>query len=104
MGWSGPKICAAMVLGLLVACQQDMPDAPSKGPKSSLPLMGGYRDTNDACRRVGEDAFTNQFLDDAADLVACPEGVANLSGLGPETGAKSVGVRGGWVLFSVPRR
>lgn len=94
----------AVAFGLLAACQQPAADPPPTGPATTLPLMGGYRDAADSCRRVGEDAFTNPFLDDAADLVACPAGVAGLSGLGPETGARPVAVKDGWVLFSVPRR
>ena len=91
---------AGMALIVLSACQDGTPN----GGVASLPLMGGYRDANDRCRRVGEDAFTNPFLDDATDLVACPEGVANLSGFGPETGARVVGHKNGWALISVPRR
>lgn len=97
-GWS-----AVAVLTLLAACQTDAPGA-GRSESTTLPLMGGYRDASDACRRVGEDAFTNAFLDDAADLVACPAGVVELSGLGPETGARVVATKEGWVLVSVPRR
>lgn len=95
------------VLGLamlLSACQTGGSGTDRPEPPTTLPLMGGYRDAGDRCRRVGEDAFTNAFLSDAADLVACPEGVADLSGLGPETGAAEVGTKDGWVLISVPRR
>lgn len=98
-GWS-----AVVVLTLLAACQTGAPGAGRPEPPTTLPLMGGYRDAEDACRRVGEDAFTNAFLDDAADLVACPEGMVELSGLGPETGARAVATKDGWVLISVPRR
>lgn len=96
-------LAGAALLAFLAGCQQTEAEKPG-GPATTLPLMGGYRDQGDACRRVGEDAFTNPFLDDAADLVACPSGVADLSGLGPETGARQVAARDGWVLFSVPRR
>ncbi|MEZ5868412.1 hypothetical protein LX70_02715 [Defluviimonas denitrificans] len=75
-----------------------------EGLATDLPLMGGYRDAGDACKRVGEDAFTNRFLDHTADLIACPAGVAELSGFGPESGAAQVAAKDGWVLISVPRR
>ena len=95
---------AAAGLVVLAACQTSAPGGESGGPPTDLPLMGGYRDADDACRRVGEDGFTNAFLDDAADLVACPEGTADLSGLGPDIGARVVAEKDGWVLISVPRR
>jgi hypothetical protein len=85
---------------ILAGCQATAPDPVPQGLETTLPLMGGYRDATDRCRRVGEDAYTNAFLDDAADLVACPAGVADLSGL--DTAAR-VAVKDGWVLFSVPR-
>ena len=89
----------SLLVGALSAC-----DTPAThGQTTSLPLREGYRDPGDACRRVGEDSFTNQFLDDAADLIACPEGVAALSGFGPETGARAVANKDGWILISVPR-
>lgn len=83
----------------LVACVQPAPPGPT-----SLPLMGGYRDPADPCRRVGEDAFTNQFLDDAADLVACPAGMENMGVFVTETGARRLTDAAGYTLFSVPRR
>lgn len=71
---------------------------------ADLPLFGpGYRSEGDLCRRAGESAFTNQFLDDAADFVACPPGTD--PGLFSfETGGREVGRLDGWILFSVPRR
>lgn len=96
---------AGAVLVLLAACQAGAPeDKPPRGLPTSLPLIGGYRSPGNSCRRVGEDAFTNQFLDDAADLVACPNGDVALSGLGPETGARVVATQDDWTLISVPRR
>jgi hypothetical protein len=72
---------------------------------TSLPLFGtGYRFKGDICRRVGEDDFTNQFLDDAADLVACPEDAENLGVFVIDTGAVEVARRDGYVLYSVPVR
>jgi hypothetical protein len=90
---------AALALTLLAACEP----GPAPGP-DSLPLMGGYRDAADPCVRVGEDAYTNQFLDDAADLVGCPVGMENMGVFVTETGAREVATAAGYVLFSVPRR
>ncbi|MBL8576691.1 MAG: hypothetical protein JNK47_05665 [Mesorhizobium sp.] len=63
----------------------------------------GFRNSGDDCRRAGESAYTNQFLSDAAQLVACPPGTdARLFAF--ETGGKEVGRRDGWILFTVPHR
>ncbi|MCU0907294.1 MAG: hypothetical protein MUF73_07575 [Rhodobacteraceae bacterium] len=77
---------------------------PSPSEPDSITLLGGYRDPADACRRVGETAYTNQFLDDAADLVGCPEGAENLGVFVTETGAREVDRFGGYILYSVPLR
>lgn len=69
-----------------------------------LPLMAGYRDPADQCVRVGENAFTNQFLDDAADLVGCPEGYEGVGVFEFETGAQLVAETQGYRLYSVPVR
>ena len=54
--------------------------------------------------RVGENDFTNPFLDDAADLVACPEDMENLGVFVIDTGAMEVARAQGFVLYSVPVR
>jgi len=84
---------------LLAACAQPEPIT------GSLPVFGdGYRFKGDVCLRVGEDDFTNQFLDDAADLVACPEDAENLGVFVIDTGAVEVARRDGYILYSVPVR
>lgn len=83
----------------LAACTPPEPAA------QELPFFGnGYRAEGDQCRRVGEDAFTNQFLSDAADLVGCPSGMENLGVFVTETGAVLVATVGGTNLYTVPRR
>ncbi|WP_242494139.1 hypothetical protein [Salipiger sp. IMCC34102] len=70
-----------------------------------LPLFGGgYRAEGDQCRRVGEDVYTNQFLGDASDLVACPAGMENLGVFALDTGGQEVARVPGYVLYSVPVR
>lgn len=81
---------------VLAGCQAATPDDP-------LPLLGGYRDPADQCVRVGENGFTNQFLDDSADLVGCPEGYEGIGVFVTETGAVQVGVSQGYLLYSVAR-
>lgn len=96
---------ALLALG---ACSSTQPTAlpPTGGARmpTDVPMFGGgYRNSGDLCRRAGESAFTNQFLSDSADLVACPPGTdAGLFAF--ETGGKQVGRRDGWILFTVPRR
>ncbi len=93
-----------LVLPVLALAACEMP-APDPAPETSLPFFGdGYRFDGDACRRVGEDAFTNQFLDDAADLVGCPEDLENLGVFVIDTGAEEVARVDGYVLYSVPVR
>ncbi len=95
------KIILSSVAVLAVAACEPVSTVPEP---QSLPLLGGYRDVADPCQRVGEDAFTNQYLDDAADLVGCPAGMENMGVFVTETGAVQVGEAAGYVLFSVPRR
>ena len=79
--------------------------APEPITGTTLPFFGdGYRVMGDPCRRIGEDGFTNQFLDDAADLVGCPADMENLGVFITETGAIEVARRDGYVLFFVPTR
>ena len=80
--------------------------APAMAPAPEpLPFFGdGYRAESDQCRRIGENAFTNQFLDDAADLVGCPEDMENLGVFAIDTGAVEVARAQGYVLYSVPVR
>jgi len=86
---------------LLAACQQP---EPVTSP-SALPFFGdGYRFKGDACRNLGEDAYTGEFLDDAADLVGCPADLENLGVFVIDTGAQEVARRDGYILYSVPRR
>lgn len=92
---------------LLAAAAMTFGCAPQPAPitDSTLPIFGdGYRFKGDICRRVGEDDYTNQFLDDAADLVACPEDAENLGVFVADTGAVEVARRDGYVLYSVPIR
>jgi hypothetical protein len=70
-----------------------------------LPFFGdGYRFKGDVCRRLGEDGFTQEFLDDAADLVGCPADAENLGVFVIDTNALEVARRGGYVIYTVPTR
>lgn len=83
---------------VLAAC------APA-APAVELPLFStGYRADGDQCRKVGESAFTVQFIDDAADLVACPADMENLGVFAIDTGGVEVARTANYVLYSVPTR
>ena len=73
-------------------------------PPAQLGVFGpGYPNPGDPCRRSGETEFTNQFLDDAADLVSCPPGTD--PGLFASSfNARQMAQVDGWTVFSVPRR
>lgn len=69
-----------------------------------LVFVRGYRSVQDSCQLTGENAFTSDFLDDAADLVSCPTGSADDASLRSETGARQVAQTASHTLYSVPRR
>ena len=76
---------------------------PAPLPETSLPFFGdGYRAEGDQCRRVGESAETNNYLDDSADLVGCPEDMENLGVFVTDTGAIEAFRQDGYVIYSVP--
>lgn len=79
---------------------------PAPAPVSgTLPLFGdGYRFKGDACRRVGESPQTVEFLDDAADLVGCPEDLENLGVFVIDFNVTEVARMDGYILYSVPVR
>ncbi|WP_170775514.1 hypothetical protein [Ruegeria lacuscaerulensis] len=96
---------------LVLAGCQDMPleteaaDTVVKTPTNeNLRLVRGYRSTDDDCQITGETAFTVDFLDDAADLVSCPEGGSAAQSLVDMYGARQVAETGGYAVYSVPRR
>lgn len=86
----------------LTACDTLLPEDDAE--PDLVFFFEGYRDDADQCRQLAETDYTNQFLDDAADLVGCPEGMENIGVFVTETGAVEVARRNGFVLFTVPRR
>ena len=91
-------IVGAAAFAGLAACAPP----PDTTAVDRLPLMGGYRQMGDECVRVGENAMTNQYMDDSADLVGCPEDYEGIGVFQTETAAVQVGAAQGYILFSVP--
>lgn len=98
---------SAFVLPLMIlsACDDSSvgsAGAPPVGPPS-LGLFGdGYPQPGDLCYRAGETEVTVNYLDDSADLVACPPGT-DPEAYSDTSGGTPVAVVEGWTLFSVPR-
>lgn len=102
-------LAGATLMGGLSACStggsssQKVP-AYESYDTADLVLVRGFRAAGDPCKVTGETAYTNQFLSDAATLVSCPASYAGLPAFVQETGARRVGQRGDFLLYSVPRR
>lgn len=99
------RLCLLAALATAAACTP-VPPAPSLGvraPDSALFLVRGYRSESDPCRLAGETEFTVNFLDDAADLVACPTGSDAEAELVAATGAPELARTVSFTLYSVTR-
>lgn len=96
-----------LVLALLNigACSAQEPvEIAIDEPDPDLYFVRGYRSEHDPCKLTGETEFTNQFLDDAADLVTCPTGLNGADDFVKATGAMVVTQTQSYTLYSVPRR
>jgi len=103
-----PLFGAASLL-VLAGCQPmplqpEAADSVIRSPANQdLRLVRGYRATDDECQLTGENAFTSDFLDDAADLVSCPTGSDAAQSLVEMYGARQVAKTGGYTVYTVPR-
>jgi len=95
----------ALVVVTITACkaQENYPVAIDE-PDPDLYFVRGYRSESDPCKLTGETEFTNQFLDDAADLVTCLTGYEGAAEFVKTTGARVVTQTQSYTLYSVPRR
>jgi hypothetical protein len=102
------KIMRGIVTFVLVltmtGCIESTPDVAISEPDPELNFVRGYRSSSDDCQFVGETSFTVDFIDDAADLVACPTGSAAMASLVVETGAPVITQTNSFSFFSIPYR
>ena len=99
---TGSGICALVLA--VTGCVETAPEVAISEPDPELNFVRGYRSVADECRLVGETAFTFDFLDDAADLVACPTGSEAMASLQAETGAPVITQTNSFSFFSIPYR
>lgn len=84
------------------ACAPEPAKRPD--PEADLRFVRPYRADVDECKLVGESPATAEYLDDAADLVACPSDYEGLGVFVTETGGREVATFGNYTLFSVTYR
>ena len=99
---SGIGACACALA--LAGCVEATSGVAISEPDPELIFVRGHRGSGDECRIVGESTFTVDFLDDAADLVACPTGSAAMASLMAETGAPMITQTNSYTFFSIPYR
>lgn len=98
-------LCLMLLLCGTCACSAPAPRPVAiDEPDPELYFVRGYRSVNDPCKLTGETEFTNQFLDDAADLVTCLTGYEGAAEFIESTGAVIVTQTQSYTLYSVPRR
>ncbi|WP_159089175.1 hypothetical protein [Tateyamaria sp. Alg231-49] len=96
-------VAASLFLGV-AGCDVAAPATAVDDPDPDFNFVRSYRSPSDECQLVGESAFTVDFLDDAADLVACPTGSEDLTSLIAETETAILTQTQSYSLVSVPRR
>ena len=94
----------AVMLAINACGPQDGGVVASGEVDHDLYFVRGYRSDSDPCKLTGETGFTNQFLDDAADLVSCPTGYEGGKELVRTKHATVVAQKNGYTLYTVPRR
>jgi len=103
-------LVALLAVVALAGCAESPGPRPAAQPgvaataPQGLPLVRGYRSRPDPCRLAGESALTATYLDDAADLVACPTGSLAAITLREDQGGRPVTQIADFTLFTVPRR
>lgn len=91
---------------LMITCAVLAGCTPVSSPVDDpeLPVIRPYRGEADPCKFVGESSVTVDYLDDAADLVACPSDYDGLADFIVQTGGTEMGQYKNFTLISVPYR
>ena len=92
------RYLSAVAAVALVGCATQTVSVPE------FPHVRDYRAPGDECFLVGESADTVEYLDDSADLVACPTDYEGRSEFVAETGAIELDSYAAFTLYSVPLR
>jgi len=102
--YAGFMLAVAAIVIATGGCTQNISDATMVvEPEEDLYFVRGYRSDGDPCKLTGETSFTNQFLDDSADLVSCPVAYGGLANFVTMSGAVAIAEKDGFILFRVPR-
>jgi len=99
-----PISLACVVLTMAACGQRPVSYDTTAESDPDLYFVRGYRFDDDPCKLTGETEFTNQFLDDAADLVTCSTTYEGAAGFVQATGASVVTQTKNYTLYRVPRR
>jgi hypothetical protein len=99
-------VCFAVLPAVLFVggCVKSPAEIAVSEADPDLVFVRGHRNPSDECQLVGESGFTIDFLDDAADLVACPTGSFAMETLMADTGAEIITQTNRFSFFSLPYR
>lgn len=98
-------LLSLLALGAACSSQNSSMNQPQVSePDPELVFVRGYRSDTDTCQLVGENAFTLDYLDDAADLVACSTGTDDAASLSAMSASRVVTQTNSYTLYSVARR
>jgi hypothetical protein len=93
---------APAALLALAACTPTETASYSPPEASGLIAVRAFPGPDDVCQVIGENALTNQYLDDSATLIGCPKAERGAIRDRQSAGAQVVGEAGEWLLLSVP--
>lgn len=89
----------------LVGCTTTPEEKLYNSPEDDgLIAVGPYPNPDDVCQVIGENALTNQYLDDSATLIGCPSHETGAIADRQAEGGEVLDLIGSWLLLSMPNR